>query len=527
MHYPLYKLFDSHRLNRRSFIAATSSLAAAALWSNQAFGAVRRFPTFSANPFSLGVASGDPSPDGFVLWTRLAPKPLEGGGMDPEPVEVSWQVADDEQMTKIVRKGRAVANPDWAHSVHVEVAGLDPERWYWYQFKVGNETSPKGRTRTAPKVNSLPKALRFAFVSCNHYEAGYFTAYDHLSREDLDLVVHLGDYIYEGGIGRDEQRPRKHNSSKIFSLEDYRNRYGLYKSDPDFQRAHQIAPWIVTPDDHEVENNYAGDISEVRYVTRTEFLEHRARAYQAYYEHMPLRRTSLPHGPDIQLFRQIPFGRLANFFVLDTRQYRTDQPCGDGRREQCPDALSPYATIMGARQREWLFRGLGRSRNTWNVLAQQVMMARVDMLEGPGSASSMDQWPGYEVDRQRVLKFLHDRKIANPVVLTGDIHSNWANDLIADFDQLDSQVVASEFVGTSISSGGDGAAEPPRNKWLLGENPFVKFHNTQRGYVSCSVTPTEWKADYRTVDYVTKRGAPINTRASFTLAAGKLGLQKS
>ncbi|HEY6225571.1 MAG TPA: alkaline phosphatase D family protein [Verrucomicrobiae bacterium] len=526
MTFPLYSLRDSYRTNRRSFIRATASLATAALWSSQAFGAVKRQPRLSDYPFQLGVASGDPSPDGFVLWTRLAPKPLEGGGMDRELVEVSWQIADDEQFSKIVRKGTAIANPDWAHSVHVEVSGLQPDRWYWYQFKVGNETSPKGRARTLPHAHTIPSSLRFAFASCQHYEYGYYTAYEHMVSEDLDLIVHLGDYIYEGGITTDAKQPRRHNSKKIFSVDDYRNRYALYKSDKALQAAHAHAPWIVTPDDHEVENNYATDISEALYTTRKDFLQRRAHAYQAYYEHMPLSRTSLPHGPDIQLFRHINYGALANFLVLDTRQYRTDQPCGDGNKPPCPDSLSPDGTILGPRQREWLFQNLRRSRQTWNVLAQQVMMARVDHKQGAGEIFSMDQWPGYEADRRRVLKFISDAKVKNAIVLSGDIHSNWANDLLTDFDQLDSKIVASEFVGTSISSGGDGTRDPAVNKWMSSENPFVKFHNAERGYISCKVTPTEWRSDYRTVEYISKPGAPINTRASFLLSADKPGLQK-
>lgn len=526
MPFPFYTLSNSYRTNRRSFIRATASLAVASLWSSVAFGAVKRQPRLSDYPFQLGVASGDPSPDGFVLWTRLAPKPLEGGGMDHEPVEVSWQIADDEQFTKIVRKGKAIAIPDWAHSVHVEVSGLNSDRWYWYQFKVGNETSPKGRARTFPDAHAMPASLRFAFASCQHYETGLYTAYEHMVHEDLDLIVHLGDYIYEGGISNEAARPRRHNSKKVVSLDEYRNRYAQYKSDKALQAAHALAPWIVTPDDHEVENNYADEISEVLFTTRKEFRQHRAHAYQAYYEHMPLRRTSLPHGPDIQLFRQLNYGRLANFLVLDTRQYRTDQPCGDGNKPPCPDSLSPDATILGASQREWLFKNLRQSNQTWNVLAQQVMMARVDHKQGAGQSFSMDQWPGYEADRRRVLKFLSDAKINNAVVLTGDIHSNWANDLLTDFDELDSRIVASEFVGTSVSSGGNGTREPAANKWLSTENPFVKFHNAERGYISCEVSPTEWRSHYRTVEYVNKPGAALNTRASFLLNANRPGLER-
>lgn len=516
---PLFPLLDARQLSRRSFLAGSTSFAAAALLSTRARGAVAATPKFSAYPFSLGIASGDPLPDGVVLWTRLAPKPLEaGGGMPPEPIEVSWQIADDEAMSRIVQAGTAVANPSWAHSVHVEVSGLRPERWYWYRFKVGTELSPTGRTRTAPPADALPARLRFAFASCQHYETGLFTAYDHLAREDLDLVVHLGDYIYEGAAN--DQRVRRHNSPEIFQLDDYRARYALYKSDPSLQRAHAIAPWIVTWDDHEVANNYAGDIPGTP-STKPAFLLRRAAAYQAYFEHMPLRRSAQPHGPDMLLYRSLNYGRLAQFHVLDTRQYRTDQPQGDGVKPPHPVLMDPQGTALGDRQRDWLFTGLTRSPATWNVLAQQIMFARVDRTRGPAIGYSMDQWPGYEFERRRLLRHFADKKIKNPVVLTGDIHSNWANELIADFDQLDSQSVGTEFVGTSISSGGDGTETPKTNSELLAENPFVKFHNTERGYVRCELTPQHWRTDYRTVPFVTKPGAPVNTRASFVVESGR------
>ncbi|HEU5124028.1 MAG TPA: alkaline phosphatase D family protein [Verrucomicrobiae bacterium] len=518
MTHPLYRILNSPRVNRRSFIFATSSLAAAAFWSAHAFGAITKTPAFSDYPFQLGVASGDPASDGFVLWTRLAPRPLEGGGMASEPVEVAWQIAEDEAMTKTVKKGTTVATPDWAHSVHVEVDGLRPDRWYWYQFKAGNEVSPKGRTRTLPTLNTGPDRLRIAFASCQHYEAGFYTAYHHMAGEDVDLIFHLGDYIYEGAAS--SKGIRRHNSKEIFTLEDYRNRYGLYKSDRALQAAHAMAPWMVTWDDHEVDNNYASATPEEKSVNRVPFLQRRAAAYKAYYEHMPLRRTSLPQGPDMDLYRRLSFGRLAEFFVLDTRQYRTDQPCGDHVQGDCADAMNPRATIMGEAQRQWLFSGLEKSDAKWNVLAQQVMMARADLKAGPEVGFSMDQWPGYEMDRRRVLKHFAERPISNPIVMTGDIHSNWANELIMDFDQLDSKTVATEFVGTSISSGGDGAHHSKKIEQLLSENPFVKFHNAERGYVRCEITPQLWRSDYRTVPYVTRLDAPVMTRASFVVESG-------
>jgi alkaline phosphatase D len=511
-------------INRRSFLAASTSLAAAAVWASRAEGAVRRRVGFKDYPFQLGVASGDPATDGFVIWTRLAPDPVEGGGMPEEPVEVVWQVAEDEQMNRIVREGTTVATPDWAHSVHVEVAGLQPDRWYFYRFQAGDETSAVGRARTFPTPDTTPGRLRFAFVSCQHYEHGLYTAYEHAVKEELDLIAHLGDYIYEGAAATGNS-VRKHNSREIETLSEYRNRHALYRSDALLQAAHAACPWLVTWDDHEFDNNCAGDISEQPNVPRDVFLRRRAAAYQAYYEHMPLRRASLPEGPDMLLYRKLAFGRLAEFFVLDTRQYRTDQPCGDGNKAPCDEVYDPQATILGAQQEAWLLDGLSASRGKWNVLAQQVMMARVDRVPGEAIGISMDQWPGYEMNRRRILRAFHDRKVSNPVVIAGDIHSNWANHLIADFDDLDSRVVGSEFVGTSISSGGNGVASPNRMEEMLAENPFVKFHNAQRGYVLCEATPRQWRTDYRVVEYVNRPGAPVSTAATFVVEDGQPGLQ--
>ena len=427
-------------------------------------------------------------------------------------------------MARVVQSGTATARPEWSHSVHVEVSGLRPGRWYWYRFKVGSEVSPKGRTRTAPPADVMAERLRFAFVSCQHYEAGLFTAYDHLAREDLDLVVHLGDYIYEGPAA--DGRVRRHLGGECFALDDYRLRYALYRTDPHLQAAHATAPWIVTWDDHEVANNYAADIA-AKPAQQASFLARRAAAYQAYFEHMPLRRSALPKGPEMLLYRRLDFGRLAQFHVLDTRQYRTPQPLGDGLKTPSPALLDPRGTLMGDRQRDWLFSGLGRSPANWNILAQQVMMARVDRTGGNEVKYSMDQWPGYEFERRRVLRHFREQQVKNPVVITGDIHSHWANELIADFDELDSPVVGTEFVGTSISSGGDGAAAPKSHDHLLAENPFLKFFNAERGYVRCEVTPQTWRTDYRTVPFVTKPGAPLVTRASFVVESGRPQLNRA
>ncbi|MEZ5318048.1 MAG: alkaline phosphatase D family protein [Vicinamibacterales bacterium] len=515
---PLDSLLRRH-LSRRSLLAG--SLAFFGVRQVRTYAAVPRWALrFQGTPFALGIASGDPTPDGVVLWTRLAPDPLNGGGMPPAPVPVTWRIARDERLADVVQTGSITARPESAHAVHVEVDGLDPDRWYWYQFESGSEVSPVGRTRTLPRPGATPDACRFAFASCQHYETGYYTAYHHMAGEDVDLVFHLGDYIYEGA-GRDDQ-VRRHAGAEILLLEDYRTRYAQYKTDADLQAAHAAFPWFVTWDDHEVDNNYANDVSE-HDDQRDEFLIRRAIAYQAYYEHQPLRRTAMPRGPALQLYRQFRWGDLAAFFVLDTRQYRTDQPCGDGSKAPCEGVSDPAATLLGADQERWLFDALDQSRARWHVLPQQVMMAKVDLTPGDAERYSMDQWSGYDVARTRLLDFLGTRKPANPVVLTGDIHSNWVNDLKVDFKDPASPAVATEFVGTSITSGGDGSDNARRAATLMAENPFVRWHNGQRGYVRCDVGRASLDAYYRVVPFVSKPGAPLTTPASFVVEDGRPG----
>jgi alkaline phosphatase D len=345
-----------------------------------------------------------------------------------------------------------------------------------------------------------------------------------MAAEDLDLVIHLGDYIYEGAA--QTKGVRQHQGGEIKTLEEYRNRHAQYRTDPDLQKAHALFPWIVTWDDHEVDNNYANYLEE-RGAPKQEFLARRAAAYKAYYEHMPLRRASLPRGPNMQLYRRLTFGNLAEFSVLDTRQYRTDQPCEDGNKPPCPASLDASATMLGTAQERWLFQGLDRSKARWNVIAQQVMMAQVDRRAGPDKAFSMDQWNGYVEGRNRIMGFLRRRKPSNPIVLTGDIHSNWVADLKADFSDPKSETLGAEFVGSSISSGGDGEDVPAIVQAYLPENPHIRFFNGQRGYVRCALLPGRWQTDYRVVSSVTRQDGTISTRASFVVENGKPGAERA
>lgn len=469
--------------------------------------------------FSLGVASGDPLPDGVVLWTRLAPEPLAGDGLAGMPdreVPVQWQVATDERFRRVVAEGTEPARPEGAHSVHPEVAGLQPGAEYFYRFRAGRELSPVGRTKTAPAPGARLDRFAFAFASCQNYPSGFYNSYANMVDEDLDLVAFLGDYIYEGGLQGDLGREHA-PAREILSLADYRVRLAQYKTDGDLQAAHAAFPWAVTFDDHEVDNNWADDISQDNDDPQ-EFLRRRARAFQAYYEHMPLRRAQRPRGPDVQIYRRLTFGDLMDFYVLDTRQYRSDQ-VGDDRRDE------PDRTILGDEQEAWLRDAVAGPTARWNALTQQVFFSQRDFVAGPDTNYSNDAWDGYLVERNSLRDHLAAAGTSNPMVLTGDVHANYVCDVKADFDDPSSATVATELVGTSISTGGDGQDQGPNDPVQLAENPHIRFINRNRGYVRNVVTRTEWTADFRVVDFVTRRGAPARTRATYVIENGRPGAQ--
>ena len=448
--------------------------------------------------------------------------------MPPEDVRVQWQVATDDGMKHIVRRGSDTAPADWAHAVHVEVEGLEPDRSYWYQFKAGMDVSPVGRTRTAPAADAMPDHFRFAFASCQKYQDGYFTAYEHMAQDDLRAVVHLGDYMYEKPGDGGDSPARNFDGPLLMSLEDYRSRYAWYRMDPHLQAAHAAFPWIVTWDDHELSNNYAGAISAYDDLDPIQFLQRRSHAYKAYYEHMPLRRAAIPHGPHIGLHRRMTFGRMVEFSVLDTRQYRSDQPCDDGGyKVPCVGINNPNATMLGDEQEQWLCDGLTAGSARWNVLAQQVVMARTNFVNKSFNEDittySMDKWEAYEAPRRRLMQLIADHGVVNPVVLTKDVHKNVVNDLKVDFDQPDGPTVATEFVGTPITSTGDGFEALKTAESMRRVNPFVKFYNDERGYVRCELTAEEWRTEFRTVPFVSRPGAPCVTRATFVVENGRPG----
>jgi alkaline phosphatase D len=518
---------DQPTTKRRGFLsilggAATLGTAGIAL-DDRAKAASQAQDRFKSDPFTLGVASGDPLPDSVVLWTRLAPQPLKpNGGMPDQPIPVLYEVATGENMDDVVKRDVTFASPDWAHSVHVDVDGLDANTEYYYRFQAGNKYSPVGKTKTAPAPGTTPDSFTFAYTSCQSWPAGYYTAYEDMAEDDLDLIVHLGDYIYEYPIPpwageRSTEIPRRFNTETM-TLEQYRLRHALYKTDENLQAAHATAPWLVTWDDHEVENNYADEISE-NHVPPQYFLKRRANAYKAYFEHMPLRPSRMPEGPDLPLYRRFTFGDLAEFNVLDTRQYRTNQT------SSVEEADNPNRTILGDVQEDWLIDGLASSSSQWNVLAQQVpFSATADNLSPDvENFGAGDKWDGYRADRDTVRDFMTNHPGLNPVVITGDVHRNYVYNVKADFSNPDSATVGTEYIATSLTSFSNGSGIT--NYGPTTNEPWQRFYNDNRGYVRCTLTPERWRTEYRVVSAVTYPDAPVNTIASFVTEAGNPGAQ--
>lgn len=512
---------DRHGWSRRKFLlGSATALGMAGLALG---GGLPLRPRFDGYPFALGVASGDPTADGFVLWTRIAQEGDDAAFLPLQDFVVDWIVAEDAQLSRIVRRGSAIAEADWAHSLHVEVEGLDPDRWYWYQFRCGDEASPIGRTRTLPAAGAAVERLRLAVASCQHYEHGYFAAYRHMLADDLDLVVHVGDYIYEGSWGA---QLRRHESPRgAETLAGYRNRHACYKSDTDLQRAHAAFPWLVTWDDHDVSNDYAGLVS--RYgEPRAQFAARRAAAYRAYYEHMPLRARHRPGAGGMSLYRSFRYGALAAISVLDDRQYRAAHACAEQGDDisDCAQRWSPAQTMLGTAQQRWLERGLAGSDARWNVIAQQTLIAPfVSRADDGRETVWSDGWDGYAGARAELLGFIAARKLPNVVTLGGDMHAFYAADLKADFDDTRSPVIASEFVGTSISAHGDDYESRVRDLPL---NPHIRYFDSRwRGYLRCEVTPGLWRSDLRVVEDVADPASNARTLASLYVESGRAGIQ--
>ena len=503
-------------------------------------GAVAQSRRWTADPFSLGVASGASRPDGFVLWTRLAPDPLSAnpatpGGMSGGDVPVAYEIASDEAMRDIVRRGVADAEATYGWSVHADVSGLQPGRPYWYRFLCGDAASRVGRAMTAPAAGAPVERMRFGFVSCANYEHGYFAAYRHLADENPDMVLFLGDYLYES---LEENRPtvRRHSDGiEAATLPTYRNRYAQYRLDADLQRLHAATPALITWDDHEVANDYADRWSQFNDDPDL-FLRRRAAAYQAFYEHMPVRPIlSRPDGPAMRVYDRFTFGDLLEVSMIDGRQYRSRPACyapPDRLRghlvsdASCAERREEGRSMLGLAQENWLGVGLAHSKAKWNVIAQDVLMAQLrEKMPNGDFGFWTDDWDGFPASRRRLLQRIAQTRVANPVVIGGDIHAFFANDLRADFDDQKSPVVATEFVGTSISSFG-----PPYDvvAAYLPDNPHVRFFESRkRGYVSVDVDAKQMTTRLRIVSDAADPKATVSTLKTFAVENGRPGVAEA
>lgn len=502
-------------ISRRLFLGATGT--ALALPASLVRAQIR------ANPFTLGVASGSPRETSVILWTRLAPDPLNGGGMPIGDVPVRYRVWEDAEMRRLLREGEVNAPQADAHSVHLKLDGLKPGREYWYRFAVGDHESPVGRTRTASRAAGT---ARLALASCQNWQSGQFAAYADMAEWAPDCVVHVGDYIYEGGIAalgtRQVEKPgetltfrtvRQHNSAEIVTLWDYRNRYALYKSDASLQAAHAASPWIVAMDDHEVDNNWASGIPQDPWAqTPLEFKVRKLAAFKAWYEHMPVERPPALAGLEasLQMYGTYRFGP-AQVHLLDTRQHRSDQICGDGFPGQapCADLADPARSVLGKGQEAWLTRQLRQSDAAFNVLASQIWLAPYRFNSAPEPAAvNMDAWDGYPAARARMLETL-GQGVANPVVLSGDWHCAAAMNIHADPGDHRSRPIGHEFAGTSIASDCGWMHEMDQHR---ADNPHVRHLNArQRGYCRFDVTASDWSTSFRVVEDPYNPASPCRT----------------
>jgi alkaline phosphatase D len=478
----------------------------------------------ASSPFTLGVASGDPLPTSVILWTRLALDPLlaDGSGGLSDDVPVRWEVATDDGFDDIVASGDARATAALGHSLHVDVQDLDPDARYHYRFHAGGHTSDTGRTRTAPADDADVDELRLAMASCQDIQVGYYAAHRSIAESELDLVLFLGDYIYEYAGNPAAVRPAP--GGKCITLADYRARYAFYNSDADLQAARASCPWVVTWDDHEVENNHAGLHSEAG-TPEAEFAAQRFAAYQAYYENQPI-RLDPPTSEDWPIHRSLRWGSLADLFVLDGRQYRDEQPCDAPSdalvdRTQC-DIEGAAADMLGPEQEEWLTDGLSASTATWKVLAQQTVMSSLVLGD---VVLNVDQWDGYPQARRRLLDFVAAEEISDVVVLTGDIHTAGCGVLRTDGVNGDPAPVAVEFVCSSISSNGLAEAvglDPNTlDPSIFGLTYAELVH---RGYCRCTVTPERWSTEFLIVDDVRDQASDVAVHATVTCEAGSPSL---
>jgi alkaline phosphatase D len=515
---------------RRDFLTATGRQAAAlaltALFTRRVGGGSEGIERYGAwdDPFTLGIASGMPAPDSVVLWTRLAPRPREPlGGLPDAPLSVRWELAEDERFSQGLRSGEVIASPEHAHSVHVEVTGLASDRRFFYRFHAGAATSPIGRTRTAPALDAPVARLRLALASCQHYEQGEFAVHREIAERDLDLVLFVGDYLYESSNPR--YQVRKHEALRPRTLAAYRQRHATYKLDAHLRASHAAHPWVLTWDDHEVENDYAGLAGNDPKVLPEDFIATRIAAYKAYFEHMPVSPRQLPTPQGMRIHGHYPWGRLADLWTLDNRQYKDIQPCnapGVARGRAltgCDTLLDPKRTMLGADQEAWIARELAASQRTWRLLGQGSQIAQSGISTPLGRSIFSDGWDGYPKARERLMSAIAAQPRGNVVCLGGDVHRHVVASLRADPDDERTPVVASEFVTTSVTTRG---IPETAVALLRSHNPDLLHARTdERGYMAIDVTAERLSCDLRATAFPVTADARLHSQARFVVEAGQ------
>ena len=504
---------------RRELLKSLAAASGVALLPRALRAAAPSLPGF---PFTLGVGSGYPTDRSVVLWTRLAPQADQpGGGMAPLDFALRYEVSSDGNFRRIVARGAAMAEARFAHSVHLEVKGLDASRDYWYRFIAGDHVSATGRTRTLPRPRDADP-LRIALASCQNYEHAHYAAWRHLASLPPHMVVFVGDYIYESN----QRGPalRRHTGGVAQSLDEYRQRYALYQSDPALQAAHGAAPWFAVWDDHEVTNDYAGT-NPGREEDPAVFLARRAAAYQAWYEHLPVPPSMAPREGVMNIQARVRLGRLATLHLLDQRQYRSPEACprppqlgGQRVGDDCADRLDASRTMLGAEQERWLEQGLRQDAAPWTLLAQGTPFSHINQGSAESPQYAADGWTGYPAARRRLLECLQRTRTRNPLILGGDLHAFLLADVTAVPEQPDSAVVASEFVTTSISSNPLGQATLDR--WRASGHHLHKVDGTRRGYIALTLSPQQARADLVEVEDSGKPDSPGRIGSSWVVEAG-------
>lgn len=484
-------------------------------------------PRWQVDPFSLGVASGQPQPDGVVLWTRLRISEADAA-LKSQAVSVLCEVFADAALRQPVRQWRVQTDASRGHSVHVVTTGLQSGRPYWYRFVCGNARSPVGRARTAPGLQDPVDRLRIALASCQHFEQGYFSAHREMAARELDLVLFVGDYIYESSNPQYLLRPHQGGVPK--TLDDYRQRHAQYKSDADLRACHAAHTWVMTWDDHEVVNDYANDLDR-NYTDAQVFLRRRAAAYQAYFEHMPLRLGPDPvNASQMRIHDRMAWGRLADVWTLDCRQYRDHPACPDPNRGGgrvvlgCEALADPARSLLGAAQEQWLSQSLQSSTRRWKLVAQSTQMSSSGVNTPLGRSAFTDGWDGYPQARARLLNSVAQAGLQNVVLLGGDVHMNVAAQLRVQPNDERSPVVASEIVTTSVTSRGLGGKLLGQ---ILDSNPdIVHARSDERGFTLLEVKPEAIQVEFMTTPHPAKTDNVFKVQARAVIRSGVAGLQK-